>query len=43
MELIIFESILTTFKSNVILRGCWVNWFEPESEPPEADLAGPIP
>jgi hypothetical protein len=37
---IMFESILTTFKLSVILRGNWgrsVNWLEPKIEPPKAN------
>jgi len=43
-EIIIFESILTTFKFSVIFRdswGCSVNWLEPKIDPPQANLACP--
>jgi len=36
-EMIIFEPILTTFKSSVVFRDSWgnsVNWLEPQNEPP---------
>jgi len=36
-EMIIFESILTTFKASVVFRGSWgssVNWLEPKTKPP---------
>jgi len=39
--MIIFESILSTFKSSYILRGSWdssVNWLEPQIEPPKANF-----
>ncbi len=42
--MIIFESILTTFKLSVIfngIRGRGVNWLEPKVEPPRANLACP--
>jgi hypothetical protein len=44
--MIIFESILITFKLSVVLRGTWdssVNWLEPKIEPASANLAGPNP
>jgi len=44
--MIIFESILTFFKSSFILRGSWgncENWLEPKIEPPSANLACPNP
>jgi hypothetical protein len=33
-ELLIFESILTTFKLSTILKGSSVNWLLSEIEPP---------
>jgi len=36
-EMIIFESILTTFKLSIVFRGSWgrsVNWLESKMEPP---------
>jgi len=39
-KMFIFESILTTFKSNIVFRGSWrscVNWLEPKIEPPSAN------
>jgi hypothetical protein len=42
--MIIFESILTTFKSRVVFRGSSDssdNWFEPRIEPALANLACP--
>jgi len=39
-----FKSIFTTFKSSIIFRGSWgsgVNWLEPKTEPPSANLACP--
>jgi len=42
----IFESILTTFKSSIVLRGSWgsnVNWLKPEINPQLANLACPSP
>jgi len=36
-EMIIFDSILTTFKASIIFRGSWagsiVNWLEPKIDP----------
>ena len=43
-ELLIFESILTTFKLSIIHRGRWdsiENWLEPKTEPPSGNLASP--
>jgi hypothetical protein len=40
--MIIFDSILTTFKLSIIFRGNWGssdNWLEPKIEPPQANLA----
>jgi hypothetical protein len=42
-EMIIFESILITFKSSIIFRGSTVNWLEPKIELPEENLACPNP
>ncbi len=42
----IFESILTTFKSYIVFKGSWgssVNWLEPKIEPPYPNLAFPNP
>ncbi len=36
-DIVIFESILSTFESNVVFRGSCgssVNWLEPKTEPP---------
>jgi len=45
-KIIIFQSILTTFKSSIIFRGSWgsnENWLEPKAEPPLGYLACPNP
>jgi hypothetical protein len=42
--MIIFKSVLTTFKTSIVLRGsCEIdeNWLEPEIEPPYGNLAFP--
>jgi hypothetical protein len=42
--MIIFELILTTFKSSGIFGGSWgssINWLEPKIEPPQANIVYP--
>jgi len=42
--MIVFDSILTNFKSIVIFRGGWgsiENWLQPKTEPPSGNLACP--
>jgi hypothetical protein len=44
--MIIFESILTSFKLSIIIRGSWggsVNWLKPEIKPPKTTLVCPNP
>jgi len=44
IEMIIFESKLTTFKKSIILKGNWCcneNWLEPKTEPLLGNLACP--
>jgi len=41
---LIFESILTSFKPSIIFGGSWgstKNWLEPKTEPPPGNLACP--
>jgi len=43
-ELVIFESILTTFKLSIIYGGSWgsiENWLQPKTKPPLGNLACP--
>jgi len=45
-EMIIFGSILTTFKPSIIFRGSWgsaENWLEPKTKPARRNLAWPNP
>jgi len=45
-EMIIFESILTTFEPSRIFGGSWgsiENWLEPKNEPLSENLACPNP
>jgi len=46
LELLIFESILTSFKLSIIFRGNWgsiENWLKPMTKPPLGNLACPNP
>ncbi len=43
-ELLIFESILTSFKLSIIFGGSWgstENWLKPKNEPPSGNLSCP--
>jgi len=43
-KMIIFKSILNTFKLSTVFRGSWVssvNWHKPKFEPPSTNLACP--
>ncbi len=43
-ELLIFESILTSFKPRIVFGGRWggtENWLEPKTEPPWENLVCP--
>ncbi len=43
-KIIIFESVFTTFKLNILFRGSWgssVDWLEPKNDPTIGNLACP--
>jgi len=43
-ELLISESILTSFKLSILFAGSWgsaENWLQPKAEPPSGNLACP--
>jgi len=43
-ELLIYESILTSFKPSIILGGSWgstENWLKPKAKPPSGNLSCP--